>query len=156
MQSRLDLIDDWLGLARRAGYDAARLAAHCGVTRRWLDHFFLENFGFNPGFWMHQVRMWDAFRLLAEGRSIKEACFELQFKSKAHFLHRFKRHFKCTPSEMIALYRKNQSFRAQNREHYTAEQSIPQLLHEQPWKLALETLTRRRIQSAATADLISE
>jgi AraC-like DNA-binding protein len=97
--SRLDLIDDWPGLARKAGYDAAELARMCGISPSQLRRYFGSVFRRPPQEWINELRMWDAMQMLAEGHAVTKVAVALKFSNIAHLSQRYKEYHGHPPSE---------------------------------------------------------
>ncbi len=99
MGSRLDRLNDWQDLARKAQYNAKVLAERCQVSLRQLERFWKESFQETPQSWLNQCRFSEAQALLQEGCPVKEVAFRVGFKQSSHFCREFKRHTGCTPNE---------------------------------------------------------
>lgn len=98
--SRLDLIDDWPGLARKSGYDAAELARMCGISASQLRRYFSDVFRRPPQEWINELRMWDAMQLLAQGHAVTKVAVALNFSNIAHLSQRYKEYHGHPPSEL--------------------------------------------------------
>src|SRR5216117_459236 len=98
MRSRLDVIQDWLELAKQAKFNARHLAAVCGVSQRQLERYYSDSFGQTPQEWLNEARLREAKRLLLKGLSVKEVSFEFGFKQASHFSRSFKQRTGRPPS----------------------------------------------------------
>ena len=96
--SRLDLITEWIALARRADYSATRLAELCKVSPSQLRRYFLLVFCRPPQEWINELRLWDAMRMLSLGHPAKYVAATLRFSNTAHFSHRYKEYHGAPPS----------------------------------------------------------
>lgn len=104
MRGRLSRIRDWEGLARRANYDPATMAALCPASLRQLERFFLARFGQTPREWMRDVRCRLARKYAAEGWSTKAIAAELKYPSVSAFCHEFKRVCGASPQSFGPIY----------------------------------------------------
>ncbi|MFN3408458.1 MAG: helix-turn-helix domain-containing protein [Limisphaerales bacterium] len=102
--SRLDRIseDEWRELALSAQGSVAVLAGLCGVTRRQLERFMRERWGFVPVRWLNEVRLRHAPTLLEQGLLAKEAAALLGYGSASHFAKAFKDYHGVPPSKFKA------------------------------------------------------
>jgi len=100
MASRLTRITNWEGLAEEASYNAKKLAARCGVSRRQLERFMPQATGKTPQQWLNDLRQQKAFELIASGQSVKEVSIRLGYKQASHFSRDFKRFHGVPPSEL--------------------------------------------------------
>ena len=100
MKSRLCQVKDWAELARTANYRASELAKDCGVSTRELERFFLAATGKHPHDWLNQLRQMQGRLLIACGKSVKEAAFELGYKHPAHFTRDFKQFHGIPPTDI--------------------------------------------------------
>ena len=98
--SRLDLIEDWPGLAREAGYDAAVLARMCGISASQLRRYFGTVFRRPPQEWINELRMWDAMQMLSEGHPVTKVATALKFSNIGHLSQRYKEYHGHPPSEL--------------------------------------------------------
>lgn len=105
---RLDRIVDWSKAAVTAKYNAERLARLQVVSLSQLRRYFLRRFGKPPQFWLDEMRLCRALKVLFEGASVKEAAFELAFCHPSHFCRKFKAYHGCTPGEFIRIESKRQ------------------------------------------------
>jgi AraC-like DNA-binding protein len=97
--SRLDQIRDWVALGRSAGYRSRALARKSGSSPSQLRRFFQAAFGRPPQEWLDELRLWDAVRFLAAGRTVKETGYKTGFKSIPHFCRKFKEYHGVAPTE---------------------------------------------------------
>jgi AraC family transcriptional regulator, glycine betaine-responsive activator len=96
----------WLRLAQEARFNAATMAALCGITGRQLERHAQQVLGCTPQQWLDEQRMIAAQSLLRELDTIKEVSFQLGFAQASHFSRHFKQHFEMTPSEFIKLHQR--------------------------------------------------
>lgn len=97
MKSHLDAIHDWHLLAKQANYRAPALARLAGCSHRQLARFFAEKFGASPSKSLNEFRLQEGYRLLQEGKLVKQVATELGFKSASHFSQMFKTRFGISP-----------------------------------------------------------
>jgi AraC-like DNA-binding protein len=101
---RLELISDWIELARQAHYSSDTLAVLCSISPSQLRRFFNESYGRPPQEWLSELRLWHAMERLCAGAAIKEVAADLHFGGSAHFCHQFKRYHGCTPKKCVWLF----------------------------------------------------
>ena len=101
--SRLDLIDNWIDLARKADYNATRLARVCEVSSSQLRRYFLTVFYRPPQEWINELRLWDAMQMFARGHSAKSVACILRFSNSAHLSRRYKEYHGAPPTVHIRL-----------------------------------------------------
>ncbi len=70
-----------------------------------------------------EVRLFDAFRLLVAGHSVKEAAHNTGFKDLSHFYHRFKTNFGAPPSQFLKIHR--QRAKQKRRDESVLADEIP-------------------------------
>lgn len=113
MNRDLQEIEDWIALARAAEYELKVMAGRCHCSLRELERHFDECRCFPPEEWTFQVRLFDSFRLMVEGQSVKEAAQNTGFKSLGHFYHRFKSFFDAPPLQCLKIYRQRERQKCQ-------------------------------------------
>jgi AraC-like DNA-binding protein len=99
MKSRLCQITNWAELAQAAKYRARKLAKDCGVSTRGLERFFLARTDKHPHRWLNELRQMQGRILIGQGKSVKEAAFELGYRRPAHFTRDFKQFHGVPPTE---------------------------------------------------------
>lgn len=100
MSASLRQQTDWPELARKANYSTAALAALRGVSMRQLEREFLRRFGQTPERWLNDLRLREAWELLAGGNAVKIAAVSSGYKHSPSFSRAFKRHFGFPPSQV--------------------------------------------------------
>jgi AraC-like DNA-binding protein len=104
--SRLDWVQNWPQLAKKAQYNPRKLAAECHISLSQLDRYFRFRFLKTPGVWLRQVRLQEGARmLLYPGSSVKAVALELGYSDSSQFCHEFKRQFGCTPYMYVSQKR---------------------------------------------------
>lgn len=75
------------------------IADTLNVSRYYLSHAFKKSTGY--GLWNYVIskRLVYSQKLLAEGASVTEACYESGFKDYAHFIKSFTKTFGCSPKQ---------------------------------------------------------
>ena len=101
-------VTDWTERARIANFHCRDLARLCKVSPGYLNEFFVAQFHRPPQEWLEELRMWQAFRMLCEGMSIKECLYALGFKQVSHFSRAFTRYHGFCPSRCADDYRSRQ------------------------------------------------
>src|SRR5688572_8961340 len=101
----LTRVTDWRDRARLANFHCRNLARLCEVSPGYLNQFFVAHFHRPPQEWLEELRMWEAFRMLCEGQSIKECQYGLGFKQVSHFSRAFSRYHGICPSRCADNYR---------------------------------------------------
>ena len=102
MDSRLARIQDWESLARKADFNAGKLAKLCQVSPRQLERFFAKKVHQTPGQWLRRLQCWMATELVARGYTTKEVAVELKFSNASHFCREFKKNFGASPMKFCA------------------------------------------------------
>jgi len=105
-RKRLRSKRSWLRLAREAKFNAADMAAYCGITLRQLERLSQQTFACTPQYWLDEQRMIAADILLRETDTIKEVAFQLGYSHPSLFSRQFRRHFGLTPSQFIQQRRR--------------------------------------------------
>src|ERR1051325_9198645 len=95
---RLSGISDWPQRAKKANFHCRQLARLCGVSPAYLNEFFVRRFHRPPQEWLDELRIWEAFRMLSDGTSVKEVAYALSFKQASHFSRVFARYHGICPS----------------------------------------------------------
>ena len=75
------------------------IADALNVSRYYLSHEFKKSTGY--GLWNYVIskRLVYSQKLLVEGASVTEACYESGFKDYAHFIKSFTKTFGCSPKQ---------------------------------------------------------
>src|SRR5690349_14283589 len=76
-------------LARDANFQAADMAASCGISLRHLERFFHENFHTTPREWVRAFRCRLAQALIRRGFSSKAVVQDLGYADHAQLCHDF-------------------------------------------------------------------
>ncbi|MGD0207344.1 MAG: helix-turn-helix transcriptional regulator [Verrucomicrobiota bacterium] len=103
MNTRLNYVEDWLLLARKANWSVTKLADLCNVSVRTMERHFLKTTGKTPKVWLAEQRLKRARELLSEGSSVKETAFQLGYKYPHHFSRGFKGYWGYCPTMQTAL-----------------------------------------------------
>lgn len=104
MNSLMHQIQNWPELAKETNWHAAALAKKCGVSVRTLERYLLKQMGKSPKAWLAEQRQLQAFELLGNGLSVKEAATSLGYAHATQFSHNFKRYWGKSPTH-IDLHR---------------------------------------------------
>lgn len=99
MNTKLNRIQDWRPLVRKAGGSVSKLAKLCGVSVRVLERYFLETRGQKPKAWLGAQRQQHARELLCDRSTVKEAASLLGYRHAAHFSRDFKAYWGYCPTE---------------------------------------------------------
>jgi|SRR5581483_2352424 len=102
MSGRLSKIQDWEQLAREAGFEPAKMAAHCFVSQRQMQRHFAQSFQTTPRKWLRELQFRLARELIDKGYLNKTIASELGFADESHFCHEFKKVFKTSPQRLGA------------------------------------------------------
>jgi len=78
----------------------ASLASAAAISPFQFARVFRQLTGRPPHQYLMQTRLEAARRMLLDGVSVTDACFDSGFSSLSHFIHVFKRRFACTPSRL--------------------------------------------------------
>ena len=97
MSSRMDCIQNWEELARKANYLVSSLARESHMSERQLRRYFLLSFKVTPSHWLDGLKMREAQTLLSGGESIKVIALQLGFADPPHFCRAFKRVYGLSP-----------------------------------------------------------
>ncbi|MDQ3919827.1 MAG: AraC family transcriptional regulator [Acidobacteriota bacterium] len=79
-------------------HSLAPLAASVGMSPFQFARVFRELTGEPPHKYLLRVRLDRASRMLLDGKSVTETCFEVGFSNLSHFTRSFRRRFGCAPS----------------------------------------------------------
>ncbi|MCI8387429.1 MAG: helix-turn-helix domain-containing protein [Clostridiales bacterium] len=77
---------------------SADIAAHFSISESYMSRLFRESLRQSPYQYLQNMRLIESKRLLNEGMSVTEACFESGFNDCSHFIAYFKRCTDVTPS----------------------------------------------------------
>jgi len=101
MRSDLKCITDWDGLFQKARFRVKGVARRCNVSTRWLEYFFLHQFGTQLRVRMKEIRLQVSKALLASGESAKNVATMGGFSKQSHFTDWFKKAYGITPREFV-------------------------------------------------------
>jgi AraC-like DNA-binding protein len=96
-------LDQLAERARRCDFEACRLASGLGLTLRTFERRFRAAFGCAPRRWLAEQQMRDAAELLESGFNSKEVAVALGYGHPPSFFREFRRCFRCTPVEYLAM-----------------------------------------------------
>ena len=100
MITKLNYIQDWTGLARRANWSVAGLAGLCGVSERTVRRYIRKNMRQAPKTWLAGQRLKEAKELLCDGSSVKEVASLLGYAYPSTFAREFKKQTGRCPSSV--------------------------------------------------------
>jgi len=106
MKANWRTIQDWLPLARQAGWSVQKLAALCKVPRRTLHRHFVNTQGMAPKAWLAKQRQKQAIELLRDGTPAKEAASLLGYQHPSTFAREFKKHSGQCPHALELQFQK--------------------------------------------------
>jgi transcriptional regulator GlxA family with amidase domain len=98
MNTRLNHIQNWPGLAQAVNWSALMLAKKCGISVRTLERYFLKQMVKNTKAWLAERRQRRALELLSAGFSIKETASCLGYNQPTNFTGKYKDHWGACPS----------------------------------------------------------
>src|SRR5688572_4948350 len=101
---RLEFVDDWAELARKAQYHSPALALICSVSQSQLRRHFNDHCGCSPQPWLNELRLWHAMEMICGGSPTKVVAAELHFADAPQLCHQFRAYHACTPSECFRIY----------------------------------------------------
>jgi AraC-like DNA-binding protein len=96
--SRLNRIENWPELTRRANWSVSALAKLCGVSEDTLRRHFRRHMDKTPKVWLSGQRQQQALELLRDGCSIKQTAACLGYKQQTNFTRKFKEFWGVCPS----------------------------------------------------------
>ncbi len=99
MESILDFINQ--NLQKRIAIKDLERISH--MSKSSLFRAFKNEMGVSPVEYVNTERMKLAAKMLRNGKSVTDACYDCGFGSQTHFIKTFKNHFKMTPGS----YKKN-------------------------------------------------
>jgi len=108
MNSKLNHIQNWPELARQANWSVAKLAKSCGVSTSTLRRYIRKNMGKSTKAWLAEQRQCDAFKMIGDGASIKEAASSLGYKHPTNFSRSFKSRFGICPGAQSPTFKVKQ------------------------------------------------
>jgi len=82
----------------KAASNLAALAREVGLSERSLFRNFQKETGLSPGQWRRQMQVLRSLELLAGGRSVTEAAFEVGYESVGAFIRAFRETVGVTPA----------------------------------------------------------
>lgn len=85
------------------GISTEMLATSAGIRRNVLQEVFKLRYGTSIGQYKLQLRMMEAQRLLAKGKSVKETSIMLRYSSVSSFNNAFRNYYDLSPSEWINI-----------------------------------------------------
>lgn len=97
MNLRLNQIENWPELARRAKWSVIQLATLCSVSIRTLERHFQDTQQQTPEQWLAEQRWRQALALLCEGVQVKSTASELGWRQASTFSREFKKRFGRSP-----------------------------------------------------------
>ena len=95
---RVDTVRATLERRYAEPHTLASLASSVAISPFQFARVFRQLTGRPPHQYLMKVRLDAARRMLLDGVSVTDACFDSGFSSLSHFIHVFKRRFGCTPS----------------------------------------------------------
>ena len=101
VNSRLDRVKDWRGLARNAKYQVHSLAKICGVSERQLRRYVFEHLKRRAKHWLDELRAEAARKDFERGELAKAASNDVQFNHASNFTRFAKRVLGKTPQNLI-------------------------------------------------------
>ncbi len=81
-------------------HSLATLATEVGMSPFQFARIFRQLLGVPPHRYLLNVRLEHARRLLLDGVSVTDACYDCGFSNLSHFIRTFVRRFGCTPSRL--------------------------------------------------------
>ena len=76
----------------------AAIAKGIGASPRTLERIFREEVGMSVGAWTQQMRLVFALEMLAQGKSVGDAAFNVGYQNPSSFIAVFRRVFESTPA----------------------------------------------------------
>ena len=101
MNSRLDRVKDWPGVAKEAGFQLQQLARMLAVSVRQLRRYIWERFKKRAKQWLDEMRAEAAKQDFARGELAKTASTDVRFKHASNFTRFVKRVMGETPQNLI-------------------------------------------------------
>lgn len=74
------------------------LLHECGASRRTMERVFREETAMSLGQWLRRQKLLRAIRLLAAGRSVKQAALDLNYANPSAFIAMFRRETGASPT----------------------------------------------------------
>ena len=102
-RTRLQRIEGWESRARQTRYHVDALAQTCAVSTRQLQRFFVSRFGKPPKLWLRDLRLQHALAMLREGKSVKEAAWEVGLAAPEELSREIKRGVGLLASQIGSL-----------------------------------------------------
>jgi AraC-like DNA-binding protein len=144
VNSHLDRNDDWVISARQARYRARHLAKLKRVSVRQLERYFGEAFNRCPQDWLDEVRLLEASLLLTNGKRVKEVAACLGFSDVAHFSHRFKGYYGCSPTQFVQIHDARMAERKRQFQQWYPGTPVPQDWLVDPGLLRFKAVLHQR------------
>lgn len=93
MSAELSKINDWVKLAKQAGYKPSKMAALCRCSVKTLERYFSMEFNKTPRKWVRETKCQLAAALALKGYLEKAIVNEVGFTSASQLCHQFKKVF---------------------------------------------------------------
>jgi len=107
LSGRLTRVQDWEGVARKAGFQAETMAALCSTSLRTLERYFAATHKTTPTLWARHLRCEIARRLISEGWKNIAVVEELHFGNESHLCHEFQKFYGVSPQTFAPTFRES-------------------------------------------------
>jgi AraC-like DNA-binding protein len=104
MNSKLNHIQNWPELGRRANWSAAKLAKSCGVSTSTLRRYIRKQMRKTTKAWLAEQRQCHGLQLISDGASIKAVASSLGYKHPTNFSRSFKSRFSICPCGQVPIF----------------------------------------------------
>ena len=95
--------EQWLQIARAAGYCVDTAAQNCGISSRQLFRVFVAEMGCSPNKWFKRLQLELGHTVLMQTGSVKVAAYESGYTQVPNFCRDFKKEFGCPAGHVLEL-----------------------------------------------------
>ncbi|MGB0578454.1 MAG: helix-turn-helix transcriptional regulator [Limisphaerales bacterium] len=95
--------EQWLSIARTAGYCVDTVARQCGISTRQLFRIFVAEMNCSPKKWFKRRQLELGYSVLMRTGCVKIAAYECGYSQVPNFCRDFKKEFGCSAGHLLQL-----------------------------------------------------